>query len=63
MVKKIRITLSLIPEASKVSNEKLKTEIEEQIKETLNRYGALWNIPWVNQLDSIEIIDEKQGVV
>jgi hypothetical protein len=47
--KKAHITVRLVPEASKVSNESLKAEIEREVKK------AIHFIPWANELESIEI--------
>jgi hypothetical protein len=47
--KKAHITVRLVPEASKVSNESLKAEIEREVKK------AIYSIPWANELVSIEI--------
>jgi len=49
MSKKATITIQLLPEASKLSNEELIREIEEEIKK------AIYMIPWANILESIEI--------
>jgi hypothetical protein len=39
----------LVPEASKVANEKLKAEIEKEIKK------AIFTVPWASELLSVEI--------
>jgi hypothetical protein len=45
------MTVRLVPEASKVADENLKAEIENEIKK------IIWTIPWADQLESIEIIE------
>jgi hypothetical protein len=49
MAKKAVIIVRLVPEASKLSDEELKREIEKEIKKTV------YVIPWANTLESIEI--------
>lgn len=49
MAKKAVIIVRLVPEASKLSDEELKQEIEKEIKKTV------YVIPWANMLESIEI--------
>jgi hypothetical protein len=49
MVKKAHISVRLVPEASKVANEKLKAEIEKEIKK------AIFTVPWASELLSVEI--------
>jgi hypothetical protein len=49
MVKKARITVRLLPEASEVADESLKAEILREIEK------AIYVIPWADQLESIEI--------
>ena len=47
--KKAIITIRLLREASKLSNEELLKDIEKQIKE------SIWTIPWESEIESIEI--------
>jgi hypothetical protein len=54
MVKKARITVRLIPEASKVADESLKAEIRREIAK------AIHVVPWAYQLESVEIQEANQ---
>jgi hypothetical protein len=47
--KKAVITIRLLAEASKLSDEQLIKEIEEEIKK------AIYTIPWANSVESVEI--------
>jgi hypothetical protein len=47
--KKAVITIRLLREASKLSNDELLKEIEKQIKE------SIWTVPWASEIESIEI--------
>ena len=49
MSKKAVITIRLVPEAAKLSDEQLTKEIEKEIKK------AIYVVPWANTLESIEI--------
>lgn len=49
MVKKLRITVRLLPEAQSVANDSIKAEVEKEIKK------AIYVIPWADQLESIEV--------
>jgi hypothetical protein len=54
MVKKVQIIVRLLPEASKLSDEELIKEIEEEIKK------AIYTIPWANSVESVEIQEANQ---
>jgi len=47
--KKVVITIRLVPEAAKLSDEQLIKEIEKEIKK------AIYVVPWANSVEGIEI--------
>jgi translation elongation factor EF-1beta len=49
MPKKVHITIQLVPEAAKVTDENLKTEIEKELRKNI------FVIPWAKELESIEV--------
>jgi len=49
IVKRAVITIRLLPEASKLSDEELISEIKNEIKK------AIYVVPWANSVESIEI--------
>lgn len=49
MSKRAVITIRLIPEASKLSDEELINKIEKEIKKTI------YTVPWANNVESIKI--------
>ena len=49
MSKKAVITIRLVPEAAKVSDEQLIKEVDKEIKK------AIYVIPWANSVESIVI--------